>query len=69
MQDDYVGLGDLLTLLDEDGYEVEQIAKVDSDSVNELRIFFFLYSNSCDLHRHYQVLKKKKKKNQENKIL
>jgi len=40
MQDDYVGLGDLLTLLDEDGYEVEQIAKVDSDSVNQLRIFF-----------------------------
>jgi hypothetical protein len=35
MQDDYVGLGDLMTLRDEDGYELVQTKKVESeDSVN-----------------------------------
>ncbi|CAF2637858.1 unnamed protein product [Rotaria sp. Silwood2] len=32
MQDDFVGLGDLLNVHDPDTYDVEQIAKVDSDS-------------------------------------
>jgi len=37
MQDDYVGLGDLLTLRDEDGYEVQQVINDESDSVNKLK--------------------------------
>jgi len=37
MQDDYVGLGDLLTLRDEDGYEVIQTEKFESDPVNKLK--------------------------------
>jgi hypothetical protein len=35
MQDDYVGLGDLLKTYDEEIDDVPQIEKVDSDSVNE----------------------------------
>ena len=35
MQDDYVGLGDLLTMNDEDTYDVQPIEKEESDSVNE----------------------------------
>lgn len=49
MQDDNVGLGDLLTLRDDDGYEVQHIVqKDDSDSVKKFKLirlkftFYFL---------------------------
>jgi hypothetical protein len=36
MQDDYVGLGDLLTIHEDDPYDAEQIVKEESeDLVNE----------------------------------
>ncbi len=35
MQDDYVGLGDLLTVPDEEAYVAEPIQTMESDSVNE----------------------------------
>lgn len=38
MQDDYVGLGDLLTLRDEDGYEIQQLPDVDTESVTTKNI-------------------------------
>jgi hypothetical protein len=34
MQDDYVGLGDLLIFPDEEVYGLEQIEKVESNAVN-----------------------------------
>jgi hypothetical protein len=34
MNDDYVGLGDLLNVPDEEGYDVKQIVEDESDSVN-----------------------------------
>ena len=43
MQDNYVGLGDLLTIHDEDVYNVEKIEKIESSDVSQPSIGFLFY--------------------------
>ena len=42
MQDDYIGLGDLLTSYDEETYVAVQVEKVQSDSVSLLLFEIFI---------------------------
>jgi hypothetical protein len=59
MDDDFVGLGDLLIVPDPDVYGVDQTVNLQTDSVKIISNIFNW--NTCSLLRHYQVRMKAKK--------